>query len=304
MQQQDFLKQKCMLCGAEGLTFVNNLRDDDIHFAVECTVCGHVQISPLPTVEEDNEFYQRNEMGRRLIPKSLLDDRQMMLKYEIWGDVQKDIVATKFPDKSLNILEIGSGYGWFVNKMRSLGYDIDGIELSDEKRAMAKEYLNVELLSINLLSNKLPANIVEKYDVVCMFYVLEHIIDLHLFLKESLRVLKPNGKLVVIVPNFFDKMKELSSEYEKFQYFRAHLSYFKPKTLTHLLSLSGLKNIQIEGTQLYSMENAIYWLRNGKPFLEKSQIEMPIGLEWIGEYYKRTLEQQLVSDGLLAIGTK
>jgi hypothetical protein len=38
--------------------------------------------------------------------------------------------------------------------------------------------------------------------------------------------------------------------------------------------------------------------------LEKSQIEMPKGLEWIGEYYKQTLERKFTSDGLLAIGTK
>jgi hypothetical protein len=52
------------------------------------------------------------------------------------------------------------------------------------------------------------------------------------------------------------------------------------------------------------LENAIHWLNTGNPCVEKCQIEMPAGLEWIGEYYKRTLEQQLISDGLLAIGVK
>jgi hypothetical protein len=126
----------------------------------------------------------------------------------------------------------------------------------------------------------------------------------YVFLKGVLRALKPGGKLIIVVPNFFDKLKQLSEKYNNFSYFRAHLSYFKPTTLHLLLDKSGLTNTQIEGTQLYSIENAIHWIRTGIPFLERSQIEMPAGLEWIGDQYKRTLEKELVSDGLIAIGTK
>jgi hypothetical protein len=31
---------------------------------------------------------------------------------------------------------------------------------------------------------------------------------------------------------------------------------------------------------------------------------MPKGLEWIGSYYKKELERQFISDGLIAIGEK
>jgi 2-polyprenyl-3-methyl-5-hydroxy-6-metoxy-1,4-benzoquinol methylase len=303
----DFSQKECMLCASKGLTFVNNLRDDDLHFAAVCPACGHVQVTPLPTVEEDIEFYQKNEMNRRLIPKSQLNEEQMMLKYEIWGIEQFGVVTNLFTDDYLSkgkILEIGSGYGWFVDKMRKAGYAVDGIELSDEKQEMAKKYLNLKLLPYNLLEDALPKTMIENYDVVCMFHVLEHILDPQLFLERSLKALKKGGKLLIAVPNYFDHLKQFSKEYNNFAYFRTHLSYFKPATLQYLLQKVGLTNIQIEGTQLYSLENAIHWLRNGVPYLEKSQIEMPEGLQWIGDIYKKTLEKQLKSDGLIAIGTK
>lgn len=44
MKINDFSKVTCMLCGNIGLSFVNALRDDETHFAVECPTCGHVQI--------------------------------------------------------------------------------------------------------------------------------------------------------------------------------------------------------------------------------------------------------------------
>jgi 2-polyprenyl-3-methyl-5-hydroxy-6-metoxy-1,4-benzoquinol methylase len=304
----DFSKEMCMLCGNTGLQFINKLRDDDHRFVAVCPECGHVQVSPLPTIKEDDEFYQKNEMTRRLIPKTQMDDHQMMMKYEIWAEEQCKLTERVFsiapPPPTKRILEIGSGYGWFVEKMRSRGYAVDGIELSVEKRRMAYNRAGIELLSYNLLEPVFPDTLRQIYDTVCMFHVLEHIIDPNFFLKQILRALKSGGKLLIVVPNYFNKLKTLSKQYNNFDYLRAHLSYFKPETLRFLLEHIGLTSIEIKGTQLYSLENAIHWIRNGTPFLAYSQIEMPKGLEWIGEYYKRTLEDKLISDGLIAIGTK
>jgi 2-polyprenyl-3-methyl-5-hydroxy-6-metoxy-1,4-benzoquinol methylase len=300
----DFTEQKCMLCNAKGLQFVNALRDDDTHFAVECPSCGHVQISLLPTVAEDNEYYQSNEMARRLVPKAQMNDEQLMMKYEIWAEKQCTLITDRFPDKKLKILEIGAGYGWFVTKMQKQGYSIDGIELSDEKRQMAKKQFDISLLPYNLLEDSLPLEMQETYDVICMFHVMEHIIDPLFFMKQLLQALKPGGKIVVNVPNYFDHLKKISEPYKNFSYFRPHLSYFKPQTLHQLFEKAGMVDILIEGTQLYCLENAIHWMRTGVPFMERSQIEMPSGLEWIDELYKDKLKKDLVSDGLIAIATK
>jgi 2-polyprenyl-3-methyl-5-hydroxy-6-metoxy-1,4-benzoquinol methylase len=188
--------------------------------------------------------------------------------------------------------------------MQNRGYAVDGIELSDEKRQMAQRRAGIDLLPTNLLEDVLSDEWYEKYDMVCMFHVLEHILNPRMLLERTLHVIKPGGRLLIVVPNYFERLKELSQAFNAFSYFRAHLSYFKPETLHFLLNQVELLDIQINGTQLYSLENAIHWLRSGTPFLTYSQIEMPNGLEWIGEYYKHTLEEDLVSDGLIAIGTK
>jgi 2-polyprenyl-3-methyl-5-hydroxy-6-metoxy-1,4-benzoquinol methylase len=65
--------------------------------------------------------------------------------------------------------------------MRNRGYAVDGIELSDKKRQMAQRRTGINLLSTNLLEDVLPDELYEKYDMVCMFYVLEHILNPRFF---------------------------------------------------------------------------------------------------------------------------
>ena len=300
----DFSNRACMLCSSMEMRFVSELRDDDTCFAMECCSCGHVQISPLPSVKEEVAFYQQNEMSRRLISKDILDDEMIMMKHEAWGNDQCRVALENIVHPDNSILEIGSGYGWFVEKMRKRGYFVDGIELSDEKRQMAYNRAGIELSSVNLLEDVLPSKMQEAYDMVCMFHVLEHILDPQIFIQRILSALKSNGKILVVVPNYFSELRQISKAYDKFSFFRAHISYFKPETLAMLMKKAGLVDVQVEGTQLYSLENAMNWVRTGVPCLEQCQIDMPQGLEWIGELYKRTLEKKMISDGLIAIGTK
>jgi hypothetical protein len=49
-----------------------------------CMLCG--------TADEDVEFYQTNEINRRLIPRTQIDDEEMMMKYQIWGKEQAKLL--------------------------------------------------------------------------------------------------------------------------------------------------------------------------------------------------------------------
>jgi hypothetical protein len=109
----DFSKEVCMLCNNGELQFFHKLRDDSTHFVTECCSCGHVQVSPLPTIEEEIEYYQKNEMSRRLIPKNQINDEKLMMKYEIWGDEQCKIISSKISNPKITILEVGSGFRKF-----------------------------------------------------------------------------------------------------------------------------------------------------------------------------------------------
>lgn len=98
-----------------------------------------------------------------------------------------------------NILEVGSGSGYFLMELQKRNYNAVGLELSPKaiekgiKRGV-KDIRN-ELLDEHSVSNT------EQYDAVCSFQVLEHIYDVNSYFESALKVLKPKGKIIIAVPN-------------------------------------------------------------------------------------------------------
>jgi hypothetical protein len=139
-----YSEEKCLICSANQLEYLTKVRDSDKYFVYRCASCGHIQLSPIPSEEEDRIFYQTNQMGRITVSKKLLDDDQLRLKNKAWIDKQVALVKKIIPINK-SIFEIGSGYGWFIDEIRKAGYSADGLELSIEKCISAKKTFNIQL---------------------------------------------------------------------------------------------------------------------------------------------------------------
>jgi len=301
-QKEIFEKAVCMLCEEEGVTFINNLRDDDNRWAVRCNTCGHVQVYPLPEIDENEKYYKNNyneKQNYKTILHSNQSDEEIMYKYENLAIACKDSIINFIP-KTSKILEIGSGYGWFVEKMRDNGYSIDGTEINQDRIYFCQKRSGIRLINHNFLLEETPEPMLKAYDVICLFHVLEHIRNPIAFLNNIKECLKPAGTLLIEVPNFNDYNKKLSVAYNDFTYMYEHLSYFTPESLMFLLNKAGFKKIIIMGVQRYSVENAIWWIRNGKPHTGYQQLELPEGLEWVNKYYKDVMEKDLKSYAIMS----
>jgi len=290
-----------MVCDNIGLVFVSDLRDDNSRCAACCKSCGHVQLTPLPTILEDEEYYQSNMMSRALIQKSGMSEKQWMSELEKASSLQVKIVMEN-TKKSSSILEIGSGFGWVVKKLRENGFNAEGIELCDMRCTMAQEHLGVELYNFNVLNTDPPESLMGRFDTVLMFEVFEHIVNPIELIKRAAAFLKKNSTLIIEVPNYNYFLARHSTGYNKHRINRAHVSYFTPDTLVSVLNIAGVRDVNVYGSQKYSIENAIHWMRNNEPFLDYPQLDMPEGLEFANELFKEKVEKELTSDMLIAIG--
>jgi len=297
-----------MLCDKSGMAYVNKLRDDETKCAAKCNYCGHVQITPLPTAEEDELYYKNDLMLKTTFKgiESLKTEEQLMCRMEDFVREQADTFVKYLPvDKNIKILEIGTGFGWLPQFMLEKGYQVDAIEINHEKRKLCKKRCGIELLGWNFLKNVPEA--VEKYgyyDVLCLMQTLEHINDPKSFLNRASLLLKSGGMIYIDVPNYNDWYREHQKEYSDWSFMRSHVSYFTPDTLKKTIEKCGYENVNIYGHQPHSIENALHWWRNKGPHLLNHQFYLPEPLEWINKIYKEEIEKELKSCFMIATGTK
>ncbi|HEC69857.1 MAG TPA: class I SAM-dependent methyltransferase, partial [Candidatus Omnitrophica bacterium] len=99
-------------------------------------------------------------------------------------------------DVNLKILDIGCGDGFFMELLRDLGFkNIKGIDISVSMLEKAKEKgLDVEKKDIYDIDDK------EKYSVVLVMDVLEHLEKPEEALKKIYNILNPQGFLYMNIP--------------------------------------------------------------------------------------------------------
>ncbi len=129
------------------------------------------------------------------------------------------------------VLEVGCGDGYFLEKLRDRGLDGEGLEFNGKAVEKCRSKgLNVDRVPIDAFA----AQNLEKFDVVVLFQVLEHIYDVSPFIQHLLTCLKRGGKLIFAVPD--------NSPYYK--NFRIHLTFNLPPHHMGLWNAESLRNLE------------------------------------------------------------
>lgn len=81
---------QCIICGCDSYRHEGQPRDDHEREIVHCNNCRHVQIYPMPTVEEDERFYQEDLCAKRAHNET--DETVLMKRFEKWAEYCCDSV--------------------------------------------------------------------------------------------------------------------------------------------------------------------------------------------------------------------
>jgi SAM-dependent methyltransferase len=265
------LEINCLLCKITGYGAIVNdkLRDDcsGQHKIYRCLTCGHVQMFPLPTQDDDEVFYNNDIQHKNLMGK--IDFEVSRSKASSDTSRRVELIKNMLPnniDEGQSVLDIGCGYGFFVDQLTKQGINAVGIDVSHIKVALAVEKcagafehgkLNPDFISKNL----------KKYSIVTLFHVLEHLHEPECFIKSCMMLLKEGGILLIEVPNFGDELLHYSAKYREFYFQRAHLSYFDPPRLELLIRRAGYEGFTIRGLQRYGLRNIMHWIDEAEPQL-------------------------------------
>jgi 2-polyprenyl-3-methyl-5-hydroxy-6-metoxy-1,4-benzoquinol methylase len=125
--------------------------------------------------------------------------------YRAKGNLLRHILSKENRDRYKNILEIGPGYGNNLKLLSSYG-DVDILEADNS----FIKYLQMNLGGEYIKSYQKLPQILNKYDLIIMLDVLEHIDESKEFMKTVNHLLKKDGLLIIGVPAY----KSLWSEHD------------------------------------------------------------------------------------------
>lgn len=106
--------------------------------------------------------------------------------------------------KSGNVLEIGSGSGILLACLAKKGYNVYGVEPDPESYYASKQLFKDNKLKFNIqkgFGEKLGFKS-EFFDIIVSYQVIEHVKNPEKVFKESARVLKKNGIVYFVIPNY------------------------------------------------------------------------------------------------------
>jgi len=290
----------CLLCGigAPPAILSDRLRDDasGTHQVSRCSTCGHVQLHPLPADEADKEFYDADRQARAIIPE---------FDFEVWREKCREDTERRLGwlqrvrKAPARVLDIGSGYGFFVDACTAAGYRATGSDLSRQRVELARSNLRGEF-ACGLVDAAFVAGHRGRFDAVTVFHVLEHLPRPAEFLQRCRELLASAGVLLIEVPNLADALLAENGAYRGFYWQRAHLSYFDPARLELLLRRSGFDGFRVAGVQRYGLRNLLNWADAGKPQLEAAPPRRPSALvDNVEALYRSWREQALNCDTLV-----
>jgi len=218
---------------------------------IDCNICKFKHIYPIPSLDEISKFYREEyfeliKKGDRAqeIRRQITGGKEFELELEwLRNTLYKDILyifEKNIFKKPKLLLDIGSGTGVFLEYMKSSGWEVIGIEPSEEgTKVSTKSKLTIYNTSLEDFITIYP-DYKFKFDAITLINVLEHVPNAIEFLKLSKKLLKKSSGIICIrVPNDFNKLQTIAENKlnKKLWWISTpdHINYFNIESLQKLL---------------------------------------------------------------------
>jgi SAM-dependent methyltransferase len=210
-----------------------------------CRACRCIFQDPIPTQDEIRSFYPEDYWWTPAHRQSSAISRS--LKY--LETAYREFVAldhVRFLERCARrsgageklLLDIGCGSGMFLHLARKRGFASHGMDVSEPAVQLAQRHYGLQVRQGTIGDEIWNAG---QFDFITMFHVLEHLPDPRAALHYARRLLKPNGSLIVQVPNVESLQARLFGPSWYGLDVPRHLINFTPRAIDLLLRESGFE---------------------------------------------------------------
>lgn len=252
-------QKKCHFCKSLASLLCKN----NYYNCYFCNFCKTVFLSPLPIQKDITQRYAGYN-------NLYIEFKEVMKKRSKRTSEEICTLLRKFNTTGQTLLEVGSGYGFFLDIAKRYFEDVSGIEPIKNLCEYARKELEITTVN-NTYQTYFKKNPNKKFDVIVLIHVIEHVLDPREILMLAAKHLNKNGVLFLETPNVDSHLFEMEREAYTFLIPPEHIYLFSPTSFHHLLK--DFPSLEIKKVTTYSLPEHFAGVikRKIKRYLGKSE---------------------------------
>lgn len=255
----------CRLCGGRDLHLYYTLGNDGQFRYYKCRCCSLVNYDLSGGIDQAQYttiFYDPVDAGEK---KNL--DKDQSFRF-----IQENLETTG------RLLDIGCGTGRLLYLAKQAGWQAKGLELSADMAEFVQQRVGVEVQVADFMEMEPDPNDLGQYDLVVLRHVIEHLPDSILAMSKIGRLMKPDGYLLLEMPNIEGLTMKWSRTVVKLglhkrrfaaDYMAGHCNEFSRESMQYLARRTGFSMIRWE---TYSMKRIPNWFYKRIPIGNKARV--------------------------------
>ncbi len=222
----------CVVCASQRFSSLPGIENPSLDLLV-CRQCGTGRIHPFPDRAQLKTIYSDEYYGGESDGKFRPFLESIVRRASAWK--ARRLAKGLLPGS--RILDLGCGRGTMLGTFANLGLEVHGVEVSERATRGADSRAEIHIAE-RLSDLRLPS---ESFDRVFIWHVLEHLVDPRETLLEVHRILKPDGRVAIAVPNFASLQARWAGPVWFHLDLPRHLHHFPLEALRNLIEGCGFR---------------------------------------------------------------
>jgi hypothetical protein len=231
---QEYL-DNCPLCSSSHFIFKSDIIDYALTketFTIhECQNCSLQFTNPRPNTTASEKYYEYPTYASHKKEEKTIQDfiYNQIRKYSL---KQKLRIVNKLTKEKGKLLDYGTGIGYFALTASNDGWETYAVE--PNKKALKNTIFS------NTVKQLEDLNIENKYKIITLFHVLEHIHSLKETLHNLVQQTETNGYILLALPNPLSYDAGIYKQFWAAYDVPRHLYHFNEKSIDHLAKINNL----------------------------------------------------------------
>ncbi len=231
----------CAVCNSTELHPYLEVRDffltGEPYRILTCKHCGCGLTDPQPGPDEVGRYYRSEAYISHSASQKGILNKLYLLARNVTLQRKYKLVKAFSGRSSGSILDVGCGSGELLHYFQERSWQTRGIEPDESTRRGAGQKYHLQIEGSESLAG-IPSR---SQHVISFWHSLEHIADLHGILAQVKRIVRPDGVLMIAVPNYTSLDAACYGPHWAAWDTPRHLYHFTPRALDHLVRHHGMK---------------------------------------------------------------